>query len=141
MQVIVFRYKDEWSNGKWKIQECQAESVEQCKKFYGLGIDPTCQYQILSVRDVKDDNGKKTFKAKEIPVQVNPTYLKRKKLELIRDIEGWESAEDDSEDEAYWEQRMREDLSRLSEWEKKWRDDYTTVQELKYWLKEDLKNA
>lgn len=76
-----------------------------------------------------------------MPVEVNPLYLKRKKIELVRDIENWEAAEQDSEEEKEWEDRMRNDLNRLAEWEKKWRNDYTTVQELKFRLKEDLKNA
>lgn len=133
MKRIVFRYKDDWSKGEWKTQECVVESVEECKKIYGLGIDPTCEYEIISVEEV---GGKTT----RLPVRVNPLYLKRKKLELIRDIEGWESAEEDSEEEKEWEDRMRYDLARVTEWEKKW-GEYETVQELKFWLKEEMKNA
>lgn len=75
-----------------------------------------------------------------MPVKVNPLYIKRKKLEVVADIEGWENAEADSEDEREWEQRLRYDLSRLTEWEKKW-GEYETIQELKFWLKEELKKG
>lgn len=44
---VKFEYKDAISNWKWKRQECVVNSVEECKKIYGLGID--CDYRILSV--------------------------------------------------------------------------------------------
>ena len=51
MKHIIFKYKDDWSQGQWKTQECLVESLEECKKIYGLGIDTTCEYQIISVED------------------------------------------------------------------------------------------
>ena len=53
MKEITFRYKDELSKWQWRTQHCVVESVEQCKQIYGLGVD--CQYEILEVKDVKDD--------------------------------------------------------------------------------------
>lgn len=44
---VKFEYKDAMSNWEWKRQECVVNSVEECKKTYGLGID--CDYRILSV--------------------------------------------------------------------------------------------
>lgn len=52
MKKIKFKYKDNYSNGKWNNQECVVSSIEECKKIYGLGIDPDCEYEILSVEDV-----------------------------------------------------------------------------------------
>lgn len=44
---VKFEYKDVMSNWEWKQQECVVNSVEECKRIYGLGID--CDYRILSV--------------------------------------------------------------------------------------------
>ena len=52
MLHIVFEYKDEWSRCKWNRQECIMSSVEECREFYGLGLD--CEYRILSVEEVKE---------------------------------------------------------------------------------------
>lgn len=50
LKRIVFEYKDENTNGEWSRQVCVCSSVEQCKEWYGLGID--CEYRIISVDDV-----------------------------------------------------------------------------------------
>lgn len=88
------------------------------------------------------DNGEgvlaKDFSVKR--VGASPNYLRRKKVQLLYDIEGWEAAEEDSEDEKDYEERMRTHLAQLTEWEKKW-GEYDTIQTLKYWLKEDLKHV
>lgn len=47
MVHVVFEYKDNWTNGEWKRQECYVSSVRQCKEWYGLGVD--CDYKIISV--------------------------------------------------------------------------------------------
>lgn len=52
MVKVTFEYRDELSNGKWCEQSCIVSSVEECKKLYGLGIDPDCDYRILSVEEV-----------------------------------------------------------------------------------------
>ena len=49
MKKITFRYADAMSNWQWRTQQCVVESVEECIKIYGLGID--CDYKILSVED------------------------------------------------------------------------------------------
>ena len=50
MLEIIFEYRDAWSNGNWNEQRCIASSVQECKKFYGLGVD--CDYRIVSVRKI-----------------------------------------------------------------------------------------
>lgn len=56
MFQIKFKYKDSLSNGEWREQECFVESVRKCKELYGLGIDPDCEYEILSVEEVGSDD-------------------------------------------------------------------------------------
>ena len=51
MLHIIFEYRDMYTNGKWKRQECVVRSVKECKELYGLGID--CEYRILEVEEVK----------------------------------------------------------------------------------------
>lgn len=51
MLHIKFEYADALSNWEWRKQECICESLEQCKKFYGLGVD--CDYRIISIEEVK----------------------------------------------------------------------------------------
>ena len=48
---IKFRYRDQLSNWEWREQECSVQSVEECIKIYGLGID--CDYRIIEVTEVK----------------------------------------------------------------------------------------
>lgn len=50
MVRVVFKYKKENTFDKWETQECVANSVHECKKIYGLGVD--CEYRILSVEEV-----------------------------------------------------------------------------------------
>lgn len=52
MLRIKFKYKDQLSHGNWNQQECVVDSVEECKKIYGLDEDPDCEYEILSVENV-----------------------------------------------------------------------------------------
>lgn len=47
MVRVVFEYKDRYTNGEWRKQECITTSVEEAIKFYGLGVD--CEYRILIV--------------------------------------------------------------------------------------------
>lgn len=46
---IRFEYKDKYTNGEWREQECVVSSIQECKELYGLGID--CEYRILEVRE------------------------------------------------------------------------------------------
>lgn len=46
---IKFKYKDAYSNGMWKEQECEVRDLQECKEIYGLGID--CEYKILEVKE------------------------------------------------------------------------------------------
>ena len=50
MLKIVFEYRDDYTKGKWNMQECIMSSVKECKEIYGLGID--CEYRIISVEEV-----------------------------------------------------------------------------------------
>lgn len=50
MKRITFRYADAMSKWQWRTQQCVVESVDECIKIYGLGID--CEYEILSVEEV-----------------------------------------------------------------------------------------
>ena len=51
MLHIVFEYRDAWSDGEWRKQECYMSSVRECIKIYGLGVD--CEYRIISVEEVE----------------------------------------------------------------------------------------
>lgn len=50
MKEIEFEYRDAYSHGEWARQSCIVESVSECKRIYGLGVD--CEYRILSVKEV-----------------------------------------------------------------------------------------
>lgn len=50
MLRIKFEYRDEYTNGQWRTQECVMSSVEECKRLYELGVD--CEYRIISVKEV-----------------------------------------------------------------------------------------
>ena len=50
MVKVVFEYMDRYTYGEWRKQKSIVESVEECKKIYGLGID--CDYRIISVEEV-----------------------------------------------------------------------------------------
>ena len=50
MKKITFRYADALSNWQWRTQRCVVESVAECIKIYGLGID--CDYEIVSVEEI-----------------------------------------------------------------------------------------
>lgn len=50
MLHIRFKYRDNYSNGEWREQECIVRSLKECKELYGLGID--CEYQIIEIKEV-----------------------------------------------------------------------------------------
>lgn len=54
MKRITFHYKDSSTHGEWRIQQCVVTDVEECKRIYGLGTDPDCEYEILKVEEVKE---------------------------------------------------------------------------------------
>lgn len=49
MKKITFKYADALSKWQWRTQHCVVESVAECIKIYGLGID--CDYVILKVEE------------------------------------------------------------------------------------------
>lgn len=53
MLHIRFKYKDKHTeSGQWFEQECIAQSVKECIKFYGLD-QPDVEYKIISIEEVK----------------------------------------------------------------------------------------
>ena len=50
MVKVTFEYRDELSKYEWRRQTCVVESVQECEKLYGLGVD--CDYRIISVEKV-----------------------------------------------------------------------------------------
>ena len=55
MVDIVFRYRDEKSQGEWVEQSCRLSSVEECVRIYGLEEDPTLyEYEIISVKPISE---------------------------------------------------------------------------------------
>lgn len=57
MLKIEFEYCDEMSGFKWRKQSCVMSSVQECMKWYGLGVD--CDYRITKVVDLdKKEVGK-----------------------------------------------------------------------------------
>ena len=50
MVRVEFEYADAMSNWEWRKQSCVVNSVEECKRIYGLGID--CDYRILKIEKV-----------------------------------------------------------------------------------------
>lgn len=50
MVRVKFRYRDAMSNWQWRTQQCTVDSVAECIKIYGLGVD--CDYEIISVEEV-----------------------------------------------------------------------------------------
>ena len=50
MLKIKFRYRDAFSNWRWRTQQCILPSVEECIRIYGLGVD--CDYEIISVKEI-----------------------------------------------------------------------------------------
>lgn len=52
MLHIRFKYKDKLTeSGQWSEQECIAESVKECIKFYGLDQSDV-EYKIISIEEV-----------------------------------------------------------------------------------------
>lgn len=54
MVKVTFEYRDELSKGEWRTQQCTVESVDECKKIYGLdGTDPSLEeYRIIKVEEM-----------------------------------------------------------------------------------------
>jgi hypothetical protein len=52
MVEVTFRYADAMSNWEWRKQHCIVESVEECKRIYGLGVD--CEYEIIEVKELNN---------------------------------------------------------------------------------------
>lgn len=51
MVYVKFKYRDEYSNGKWNVQECHVRSVAECFKIYGLN---QCEHEILEVKGTEE---------------------------------------------------------------------------------------
>lgn len=59
MLRIKFEYRDQYTNGRWNKQECIMQSVSECIRMYGLGVD--CEYRIISVEDLDKGVSKWNF--------------------------------------------------------------------------------
>lgn len=51
MLRITFKYRDQYTRGGWSQTTGEFETVAECIKFYGLGID--CEYEIISIEEVE----------------------------------------------------------------------------------------
>lgn len=49
MKKIKFKYRDEYTHGEWREQECVVRSLDECIKIYGLN---ECEYEIISVEEM-----------------------------------------------------------------------------------------
>ena len=58
MLSITFKYKDYLSKGKWKIQHCTVESINECIRIYGLDEDDV-EWELISAEEEKDGEGSK----------------------------------------------------------------------------------
>nr|DAO12401.1 MAG TPA: hypothetical protein [Caudoviricetes sp.] len=52
MKRIVFEYKDKYTHGEWRKQECTVRSLEECKSIYGLDSGD-CEYNILEIEELR----------------------------------------------------------------------------------------
>lgn len=52
MKEITFKYADAYSGWQWRTQHCTVESVDQCKRIYGL-YDDDVMYEIIEVKEVE----------------------------------------------------------------------------------------
>lgn len=50
MLNIKFKYKDAFTQGQWRTQECVVSSIDECMKIYGLGVE--CEFEIISIEEV-----------------------------------------------------------------------------------------
>lgn len=50
MKRIIFEYRDKYTHGEWRKQECVVRSVTECKQIYGLD---ECEYRILEIEELK----------------------------------------------------------------------------------------
>ena len=51
MVHVKFKYRDEWSRGKWNEQECYVHSVKECREIYGLD---QCEHMIIEVKGTEE---------------------------------------------------------------------------------------
>lgn len=54
MLRIKFEYRDAYTGDSWSSQECECESLKECKEWYGLGVD--CEYRIISIEDLDKED-------------------------------------------------------------------------------------
>ena len=52
MKHIVFEYKDEYTHGEWREQDCVMASIRDCIEWYGLNY---CEYRIIKAEDINED--------------------------------------------------------------------------------------
>ena len=49
MVKITFQYRDEYSHGEWRTQQCEVDWLKECIEIYGLN---ECEYKILSIENL-----------------------------------------------------------------------------------------
>lgn len=49
MLKIKFRYKDEYTCGEWRFQECTVRTLSECLDIYGLN---KIEYEILEIKEI-----------------------------------------------------------------------------------------
>ena len=50
MVEVEVRYRDSYTNGRWVVNTYRANSIAECIKTNGFGVD--CEFEILSWRKV-----------------------------------------------------------------------------------------
>lgn len=55
MIYIKFRYKDDFTEGKWVEKEYTGPSLEDCKDQYGLDYDYECKYEIIEMKKIEEN--------------------------------------------------------------------------------------
>lgn len=50
MVRVVFKFKDEYTNGEWRTRTGTYKNLEQCISMNGLN---ECEHEILSVEEIK----------------------------------------------------------------------------------------
>lgn len=50
MVKVLFKYRDDYSHGEWRTQQCTVSDIQKAKEIYGLGVD--CDYKIISVEEL-----------------------------------------------------------------------------------------
>ena len=82
MRSLRFQYKDQYTVGRWATLNCDAESLADAIKFYGLDREE-CKYKL--VFDIQKKNYEKREKIEKFLEGINvPLKLQRNSTLLLR---------------------------------------------------------